>query len=444
MLWWPSWMTAWQLCNKMRYEEQVNIIESLPRFGQASGLGRMRRLMARLGDPQKELRFVHIAGSNGKGSTAVFCDSILRHAGYRTGLFMSPYIYDFRERIQLSGELVDKELFARGFDAVMPVVEEMATEGEQCVQFEVITALALWIFRAAACEVVVLEVGIGGMLDSTNIIDAPLAAVITSLSLEHTGMLGNTLTEIAGQKCGIIKEGCRVAAYCDLPAEAEAVVRSTCAQKGIVPAIAARNKLTVYRSDASGSTFAYDGQTYRIAMAGAHQVYNSLTALMAVNCLREAGLEISQAAVEEGLLSAAIPGRLQYISGTPDVLLDGAHNPEKIRSLCAFLDANFPEKEIVTVMGMLDTKDDAACVPLVAARSKAFVATLPPDGRAVGLGRMQALAAVHTTVYGAEDPAEAAKMALQLCPPEGLVLVCGSMYLLSAAKEGLRPENDKI
>ena len=428
----------------MRYEEQVNIIESLPRFGQASGLGRMQRLMARLGDPQKDLRFVHIAGSNGKGSTATFCDSILRQAGYHTGLFMSPYIYDFRERIQICGALVDKDLFARGFDAVMPVVQAMAEEGEQCVQFEVITALALWIFRAAACEVVVLEVGIGGKLDSTNIIDAPLAAVITSLSLEHTGMLGHTLEEIAAQKCGIIKPGCRVAAYCDLPEAAEAVVRDTCAGMEILPAIADRRKLTVLRNDATGSVYTYAGKTYRIAMAGAHQVYNSLTALMAVDCLRQAGLDISEEAVAEGFARAGIPGRLQYIPGTPAVLLDGAHNPEKIRSLCAFLDANFPETPIISVMGMLDTKDDAACVPLVAARSKAFVATLPPDGRAVPVQRLQELAAPHTSVYGAEAPAEAAKLALQLCPPEGLVLVCGSMYLLSDAKAGLSAGNDKI
>ena len=428
----------------MRYEEQVNIIESLPRFGQASGLGRMQRLMARLGDPQKDLRFVHIAGSNGKGSTATFCDSILRQAGYHTGLFMSPYIYDFRERIQICGALVDKDLFARGFDAVMPVVQAMAEEGEQCVQFEVITALALWIFRAAACEVVVLEVGIGGKLDSTNIIDAPLAAVITSLSLEHTGMLGHTLEEIAAQKCGIIKPGCRVAAYCDLPEAAEAVVRDTCAGMEILPAIADRRKLTVLRNDATGSVYTYAGKTYRIAMAGAHQVYNSLTALMAVDCLRQAGLDISEEAVAEGLARAGVPGRLQYIPGTPAVLLDGAHNPEKIRSLCAFLDANFPETPIISVMGMLDTKDDAACVPLVAARSKAFVATLPPDGRAVPVRRLQELAAPHTAVYGAEDPAEAAKLALQLCPSEGLVLVCGSMYLLSDAKAGFSAGNDKI
>ena len=428
----------------MRYEEQVNLIESLPRFGQASGLSRMQRLMARLGDPQKGLRFVHIAGSNGKGSTAVFCDSILRRAGYHTGLFMSPYIYDFRERIQIGGQLVDKALFARGFEAVMPVVRAMAEAGEQCVQFEVITAMAFWIFRQAGCDVVVLEVGIGGKLDSTNIIDAPLAAVITSLSLEHTGMLGHTLAEIAAQKCGIIKPGCRVAAYCDLPAEAEAVVRSTCGEFDITPAIARRDMLTVQRSDATGSAFTYEGQTYRIAMAGAHQVYNSLTALMAVRCLRDAGLAIPQRAVEEGLACAGIPGRLQFLPGAPAVLLDGAHNPEKIRSLCAFLDANFPDTPVVSVMGMLDTKDDAACVPLIAARSAAFVATLPPDGRAVPVERLVELAAACPKTYACPKPAEAAKLALQLCPKAGLVLVCGSMYLLSDAKDGLSAQCDKI
>ena len=272
----------------------------------------------------------------------------------------------------------------------------------------------------------------------------PLAAVITSLSLEHTGMLGNTLVEIAAQKCGIIKPGCQVAAYCDLPQEAEAVVRDTCRGLGIEPAIAQRNQLTVQRSDATGSTFTYQGETYRIAMAGAHQVYNSLTALMAVRCLREAGLAISKKAVEEGLARAGIPGRLQFIPGAPALLLDGAHNPEKIRSLCAFLDANFPDTPVVSVMGMLDTKDDAACVPLVAARSAALVGTLPPDGRAVPVERLVELAAPHTEAYARENPAEAAKLALQLCPACGLILVCGSMYLLSEVKTELTSETDKI
>lgn len=429
----------------MEYRDALTQIEALPRFGQSSGLTRMRRLMARLGDPQRGMRIVHIAGSNGKGSTAVYCESILRQAGYHTGLFVSPYIYDFRERIQLDGCMVDRQQMADTYAQLQPVVAQMAAEGDPCVQFEVITALALLIFRRAGCDVVVLEVGIGGLLDSTNIIDPPLAAAITSLSLEHTALLGRTLTEIARQKCGIIKPGCRVAAYCSLPPEGRAVLEDTCRQLGIVPKTPDLDQLTVQRSDCTGSAFCYEGQPYAVTMAGDHQIYNALTALMLVRCLREAGLALPETAVREGLYRATIPGRLQLLRGRPDILLDGAHNPEKIRSLCAFLDEHFSGRPIVSVMGMLDSKDYAACVPQMAARSTQLIATQPHDPRAVSAGALAQLASGSgAPALAIPNPAEAARRAWERTPPEGLLVICGSMYLLAEAKAGLPPASDKI
>lgn len=429
----------------MTYTEALEQIERLPRFGQAAGLERMRTLMHRLGDPQRGMQVIHIAGSNGKGSTATLCESVLRRAGYHTGLFVSPYIYDFRERIQLDGQLVERALLAQAYTDIAPVVAAMAAEGTPCVQFEVITALALTIFRRTGCQLVVLEVGIGGLLDSTNLIDPPLVAAITSLSLEHTALLGHTLPEIAAQKCGIIKPGCQVAAYCSLPPEGQRVLEETCRSLGIRPEIAHVDRLAVHRADSTGAAFAYEGREYVLTLAGEHQIYNALTALMIFRGLERQGIRIPEEAVGDGLRRASIPGRLQLLPGQPRILLDGAHNPEKIRSLCAFLDSNFSGVPMVSVMGMLDSKDYAACVPQIARRSTAFVATQPGDPRAVPAEALAALARDGGSFAVAEpDPAAAAKQALALAEKTGLVLICGSMYLLAEAKEGLCPKSDKI
>lgn len=230
----------------MTYEEALGFIHSQSHFGTHKGLARMRELLRRMGDPQKKLRFVHIAGSNGKGSTAAMTERVLREAGYRTGLFVSPFVYDFRERMQIDGALPDKALLTDTLERIMPALQSMAKDGDPVSEFETDTALALALFAREKCDVVVFEVGIGGLLDSTNVIDPPLVAAICSLSLEHTELLGSTIEEIAYQKCGIIK---RAAA-----SRPTAICRARRCRCSMTPAPAAASPPTSPTAAASASS----------------------------------------------------------------------------------------------------------------------------------------------------------------------------------------------
>jgi dihydrofolate synthase/folylpolyglutamate synthase len=423
----------------MTYEEALGFIHSQSHFGTHKGLARMRELLRRMGDPQKKLRFVHIAGSNGKGSTAAMTERVLREAGYRTGLFVSPFVYDFRERMQIDGALPDKALLTDTLERIMPALQSMAKDGDPVSEFETDTALALALFAREKCDVVVFEVGIGGLLDSTNVIDPPLVAAICSLSLEHTELLGSTIEEIAYQKCGIIKRGSRVAAYCDLPREALPVLYDACARCGITPNIADRGSLRIQSLSGAGGEFLYKDHRYRVPLAGAHQVYNALTAIAITEELRESGLIISQAALEHGLALVRFPGRLETVREQPLCIVDGAHNPAKIASLCAALDRFYGDRRILTVMGMLKKKDHAVCIPQLARRSAVFFAVQSPAVQALTAGEVAAEAyACCADVRVVRSPEEAARQAVREAREGDLLLATGSLYLLSEAKKGFQ------
>ena len=286
---------------------------------------------------------------------------------------------------------------------------------------------------------VVFEVGIGGLLDSTNIIPAPLCAAVTAISLEHTDMLGTTIPEIAAQKCGIIKPGCRAAGYCDLLPEAEHVLRQTCRDLNVPLMVADKSKLQVLESDDAGSRLVYDGEEYRIGLPGEHQVMNTLTVLSIVEQLRAGGLNLPESAVKSGLAAAAIAGRLQVVRQQPKCIIDGAHNPGKIAALCAALDSLYPGQPLIGVMGMMNRKDHRSSVPQIAKRCRVFIAVpaaddlpfiVPPEDIAA-IAR-EHCADVRVCASAEEGAARAVKLA-----QEGDVLTAtGSMYLLSGAKNG--------
>ena len=202
----------------MTYEEALGFIHGATRVGARDGFARMERMLEILGNPHHKLKFIHVAGTNGKGSTATMTANILTRAGYRTGLFISPYVVDFRERIQLNGRLIPKEELAAAVEALQPAFAQVKAEIAECTEFETVTLIALWWYARQGCDYVVLEAGIGGRSDKTNVIPAPAVAVLTSISFDHTHILGSTLAAIADNKSGIIKPGCRAALYCDLPA----------------------------------------------------------------------------------------------------------------------------------------------------------------------------------------------------------------------------------
>ena len=423
----------------MTYEQALEFIHSRIHLGTRRGLFRMEGLMEKLGNPEKRMQFVHIAGSNGKGSTATMCESVLRHAGHKTGLFLSPFVFDFRERMQVNGQLPDKQLMADVLESMLPALAEMKAEDKECTEFETVTALALMLFERCGVDTVVFEVGIGGLLDSTNIIPAPLCAAVGSISLEHTDILGTTIPEIAAQKCGIIKRGCRAAGYCDLLPEAEHVLRKTCRDLEVPLEVADRSKLQVLESSDAGSRLIYDGAEYRIGLPGAHQVMNTLTVLSIVKQLRAAGLELPETAVKSGLEAAAIAGRLQVVRQQPKCIIDGAHNPGKIAALCAALDSLYPEQALIGVMGMMNRKDHRSSVPQIAKRSRVFIA-VPAAEDLPFIVQPEDIAAVArehcADVRVCATAQEGAALALRLAEEQDVLVATGSMYLLSGAKNG--------
>ena len=291
----------------MNYDESVAYIHSLLRFGIRPGLSRMNTVLSCVGNPQKGKRFIHVAGTNGKGSTATALAAVLTAAGYKTGLYLSPYVAHFLERVQIDGVPVAEERFAEAVTKIYPFAEKQAKEGESLTEFELITAAAFLCFEREGCHVAVLETGLGGRLDATNVIDPPLLSVITSISLDHTAILGDTLDKIAFEKCGIIKSPAPVVCAPGQPKGALNVIKKTAAQRGCRLVVPDRTKAVVRHSDIFGTDFSFDNDDYRINMAGEHQVNNMLTVIEAVRLLH--GFSISQNALYDGIKNTRLPAR---------------------------------------------------------------------------------------------------------------------------------------
>ena len=287
----------------MNYEQAMEYIHAVQWAGHKPGLTRTRTLLAALGDPHKKLQFVHVAGTNGKGSTAAMLASILRAAGYTTGLFTSPYLERFAERMQVNGVPVPDAEFAAVCEALQPCIAAM---DDPPTEFELVTAAAMLWFRRRGCDVVVLEVGLGGRLDATNVIAAPACAVITNIGLDHTEILGGTLAQIAREKAGILKPGTCAVSYPQTP-EVRAVLHEICAQRGIPLTEADASAIVPLTDSVDGQTFAYRGTEYALPLLGAHQLRNAAVALETVAALRARGWRIPDAAVHAGLAQVRWP-----------------------------------------------------------------------------------------------------------------------------------------
>ena len=363
------------------------------------GLSRTEELLRLLGNPHKQLRFVHVAGSNGKGSTCAMVERILREAGYVTGFYPSPYIEDFRERIQVCGEYITEEALCRITARVRDAADSMEDHPSQ---FEIITAIGLLYFAEKNCDMVVLEVGLGGIFDSTNVIDAPEVAVITNIGLEHTEYLGNTLAEIAGNKCGIIKSGADVVCYENVP-EVMDVVRRVCAEKGCPLHIARYSRVQPIEKSLEGQTFRFlddrdpsaeetavsPEEPLRLVLLGEYQLHNAATALTIVEALRGRGWKIPREAVRQGLARVQWPARFEVLSMHPLFILDGGHNPQCAEALAESLGEYLPEsgagqgKKAVFLMGMLADKDYRAVIDIISSFAAGFICLTPDSPRAL-------------------------------------------------------------
>ena len=420
----------------MTYTEALNKIHSLLTFGSRPGLDRVRELLRRMGDPQDKLRYIHVAGTNGKGSVCAMLSAILVAAGYKTGLFISPYITDFRERIQINNAMVSEEVLTDAVEKTFPLIEQLRAEGIVITEFEYVNALEFYIHAQADCDIVVLETGMGGLLDCTNVIRPPLCAVITTIGLDHTAILGDTIAAIAEQKCGIFKSGSLAvtSAQCE---EAMRVIAGTAAAKHIPLIKSSSVSLELRDITLGGSEFLYQGAPILLRLAGDYQLENARTALAAIEVLTLNGeLDISPEDIRRGLFNAVNPARLETLCGSPLVLLDGAHNPNGIGALKQAIDRFLEGKKILCVLGMLADKDIDSALRLLDGVFEAIY-TVPIDNpRALAPDLLAEKCRSHAAEVRAFDSAELAfDTAFERAERENAaVLVCGSLYLAGSIR----------
>lgn len=411
----------------MTYEEALSYIHSICWKGSKLGLDRTRELLGKLDDPQKELKFIHIAGTNGKGSTAAMLSSILEEAGYRVGLYTSPFINRFNERMQVNHQPIPDEELAALTEYVRPHADAMA---DSPTEFELITALAMVWFARQKCDIVVLEVGMGGELDSTNIIDVPEAAVIAAMGLDHVKELGPTMADIARAKAGIIKEGGRVVSYGGNP-EADEVIAAVCRARNA--SLCQPDFSAIVPGDFSleGQTFSYKGwRGLRIPLVGAYQMNNAAVVLETVEVLRQRGWSVSDEAVRKGLADTRWPARFEVLRRDPVFIVDGGHNPHGIRATAESLSRLFPGRKITFVTGVMADKDVEHILGLIVPLADQFFTVRPDNPRAMDAGelaaRIEAMGAKATACASVQDGVD---RAIQAEGPHGVACALGSLYM---------------
>ncbi len=415
--------------------EAVERIHQCAWVGQTPGLARIGQLLDALGRPQENLKFVHIAGTNGKGSTAAMTASILTQAGLRTGLYTSPHLWQFQERFQIDGVPMDEGTLVEIAGLVLDMAERLPIRP---TEFELMTAMGMVYFAREGCDIVVLEVGLGGRLDSTNIIPPPEVAAITNIGLEHTQLLGDTVGKIAGEKAGIIKPGSEVVLY-HQSREAETVVEAACLGAGNRLTVTDPGALEVLSAGLEGSVFRYRGDgPYRLALLGEYQLRNALTALEIVRALQRRGWAISAQAVEAGLAQARWPGRMELARRRPDVMVDGGHNPQCMAALAQALKELYPGKKLIFVTGMLADKDYRGMLGDLLPLAKRVIAVTPDSPRALPgeeLARLVREAGVEATVC--PSISDGTDTALAEAGAEDGICVCGSLYLVGEVRRHL-------
>lgn len=431
----------------MNYEESVQYLLSLgrelasPRQASATkfDLKNITVLCEHLGQPQRSFQSVHVAGTNGKGSTSAMIDSILRAAGVRTGLYTSPHLERINERIRLDGKEISDEDFGAAFTRVHGAIEELLASGKLAAHptfFECVTAIAFVYFASAGAEFAVCETGMGGRLDATNIL-LPEVAVITQVDFDHENYLGHSIEEIAGEKAGIIKPGGRVVSAAE-HLIARVVIRRRCAEQS---AFLVEIEDAYYLEDVSANdgSFSFTAIAYEtgarvpiaLKLPGRFQVRNALTALAAARMLAERGAPIDAAAVTRGLAATAWPGRLEKIGERPDIYVDGTHNPAGAREVSVFWEQFLPERNIYLIYGAMRDKAVDEIAGLLFPRAAAVVLTAPAQSRSISAPLLLEMTGHYARRAEAlPNPAQALDRALKLASPEDVIFITGSLYLV--------------
>ena len=423
----------------MTYEQALAYFESLGKFGIQLGLARIEALLERLGHPERRFRSVHVTGTNGKGSTTAMIAAILNEAGIRTGMYTSPHLIDYPERLQLCGANISRQAFAEVIDRTKAAADAMIDEGlENPTEFEVLTAAAFLWFAREQAEIVVVEVGLGGLLDSTNVI-LPELAVITNVTLEHTDRCGDTVEEIAHHKAGIIKPG--VSVVTGATDAALTVIEAAAKRNGAACEVLGRefmvtgSRLDRQRQDFELRVGQTPAESYSIRLLGRHQTANAALAVRACQLLAQRDERLTSAVIRDGLAKAVWPGRFEIFAGAPSLILDGAHNPDGIRTLRQTLDEVFPGRAIVFLFGVLADKNHAEMARTLFRRCDRVVVVRPHSDRAAAVEDIarEIIDAVAAVKIGGTI-GEGLELAKEWAGPDGIVCAAGSLYMIGEVR----------
>ena len=428
---WP----AIKRSKSMTAEQAIEYIHSVCWKGSIPGLDRTNTLLSLMGDPHKKLKYVHIAGTNGKGSTAAMTASILRKAGYKVGLYTSPYIYRFNERMQINGEQIPDEELAEITQWVKPLAQSMT---ESPTEFELVSCIAFEYFKRNKCDIVVLEVGMGGALDSTNVIPCPEVAVITNIGLDHTDVLGKTVEEIAETKAGIFKEGGNAVVYRGTEG-VEAVFEKVCAERNVSLKKADFDGLKLLRHGLEGQVFdCGDRKALELPLLGDHQLHNAAVVLGVIDTLIEKGWNITEEQIREGLATVSWPGRFDIMRQDPLFIIDGGHNPQCIEALVKNIQDYLTDRKVIVLTGVLADKDYADMYKPVMPLVQEFVCITPPNPRKLDADKLaQYLQEAGAKATACDSVLSGVQTAMDKAGSDGVVLCFGSLYSIGSIRDAL-------
>lgn len=425
----------------MNYDEALEYIHSVSWKGSVPGLDRINALLDLIGHPEKSCRFIHVAGTNGKGSTCAMLASILRKAGYRTGLYTSPYLINFNERIDVDGEMIGNDELCEVTEFIKPYADSL---GDKPTEFELITAIGFEYFKRKKCDIVVCEVGMGGEFDATNVIPVPETAVICNIGLDHTAILGDTLEKIAATKAGIIKRGCDAVIYRSTDS-VEAVIEGHCQNVGARLHKADFEAIVPKSSDLFGQTFDFkEYKELKLPLIGEHQLDNAAVVLTAVDVLRKKGWRITEQNIRDGLSDVVWHGRFEILRRDPLFIVDGGHNPQCIEALVKSVNKYLSDREITVLTGVLGDKDYHCMYKDAAKFAKEFITVTPGNPRALSSEKLsEYLKGFNKPVTSCDSIEDGVKTALKNTDKGGVILCYGSLYMLGevyAAVDKLMPK----
>lgn len=426
----------------INFNECMEFVNSFSKSGKpVTDLSRAEGLMKLIGNPEKRLDFIHIAGTNGKGSTVEYISNALIYSGYKVGQFTSPFVLHYTDRIRINGKEIDEKSFCEICEFIKKRIDNQPYS-----QFEITMAIAMWWFNMEFCDIVVLEAGIGGLLDCTNIIQSPVLSVITSISLDHTAILGDTIEKIAVQKAGIIKENSAVVLSVDNKKSVVDIVKNKAHEKNCGFIMPSYGDFKCLAMESDGNPFIYKKEQFKTAMLGFHQPKNAVTAIEACHYLMKKGFTVPDYAIKKSIETTQIKARVQYITGNPPVIVDGGHNPAGIAELCYVLDdIRLKNKNIYAVIGMIDTKDYERGIEKISGYSDKiftiddFAPNAVPAEKlikiivnySVKLRKMSSEICI-SDFEACKSFAEAVEKAKNSAiENNGIVVICGSLYLAS-------------